>query len=154
MTRLIQPAADCEASILSASAAWEVLIPAGAIEVDLHNPDRPTIAKLRQAPVGTEVVFVDSGPVSNWRCRLFAARAGLRIRRTYLAFPSVRNALYVVDDDWCSVAWFWTRYLTAPPGRSHLQAPLTVALWVVRTPFVQRLITSVVAQRVVVGRRY
>jgi hypothetical protein len=152
MTRLVDLSVG-EAIKLTGSAAWKVVIPAGAIEVNLQRRDRLGEEAIRRMPAGTEVVLVDSGPASRWRCRRYAARAGLQIRRSYLAFPSVDQAFYVVEDDWCSVAWFWARYLTVPPGQSRLQAPLTLALWAVRPQFLQRLLSSAVAQRVVLGKR-
>jgi len=153
MKGLVDLPAEGGRSMLMDSAAWGVIIPPGAIEVNLQRPDRLAATAVSRTPAGTDVVLVDSGPASTWRCRRYAARAGLHIRRSYLAFPSVRQALYVVEDDWCSVAWFWARYLTVPPGRSRLQVPLTLVLWTVRAPFLQRLLASVVGQRVILGRR-
>jgi hypothetical protein len=135
---------------------WQVVAPAGAVRVDLSRSARLRRAQRRRVqamPVGTWVVLCDSIPGSRWRCRSFAARAGVRLDREYAALPSMRAPAYLVQDARESSSYFCSAVLTVPPGAAVLAGLLELLLRLVGALALQGLIGVLSPGRVAVGRR-
>ena len=89
---------------------------------------REQIAALRP---GAPVLLLANGPGARRRCRVFAASAGVRPHRAYLAFPSARAPAYLVEDHDASVRAFTRSVLIAPP-RARMAPAVEAAVTIVR----------------------
>lgn len=131
---------------------WRLLAPANALVVDV--PSRPlavrrTVALVRALPNGSPVILLDHRPGSR-RTRRIASASTLLIQREYIAVPSLRAAIMVVEDSSDSVRWTCRSLLTPPPGSTWAHAPVHAAVAVLRRcPW---LASRLAAGRVVVGR--
>ena len=104
---------------------------------------------MRALPPGSPVL-VWGGARS---CHRLARRAGIEVDREFIAIPSVRSPLYLVEDAPEPIDYFCSTLLTLPPGASIL-APLGEAfLAFVRTFRRSPWLGSVIPGRVLVGRR-
>jgi hypothetical protein len=133
-----------------------VIAPVGArlVEVDSGRVERRAALRgVGALPAGTPVVLCDPRPGARARCRRFAGRAGLVPRRSYLALPSLRRRLVLVEDQREPLRYACSALLAVPPGTTRLAAPLEAALVLLRLPVVWRLLGAVVPGRVVVGWR-
>jgi hypothetical protein len=133
-----------------------VIAPEGALRAEV--PARPSArrrleARLRAAPSGTPVVLCDPAPGSKLRCRRLAARAGVEPGREYLALPSLRKQLLLVEDSHEGVGYACKALLTVPSGVSVLAAPASALLGVLRVGVLWRLLSALAPGRVVIGRR-
>jgi hypothetical protein len=134
---------------------WTVLGPPGAVRLDLPRSavKRRAVQRIAEdLPAGTPIVLCSSAPGAMGRCRAFASRAGIRIDRAYLAFPSADAPAYLVDDAPAPVALFAKTILVAPPA-TRFSTPIAGALAVVRAFSPWRLLRVVAPGRVAVGRR-
>lgn len=112
---------------------WRHLLPAGTVQVRLGGrPGVRALATLRGLPSGTPVALVDQHLLSSWRVRRLADRSGVAVHREYLALPSLRAPVFVVQDTPQAVQWVCTSLLTVPPGVATLAAPVQLALTAVR----------------------
>jgi hypothetical protein len=134
---------------------WRVVSPPGAVVVELgRSPTAVAAARERVAglAVGTPVVLVSSAPGARRRSRSFASRAGVRLERHYLAFPSAATPAYLVADEAAPVRFFLRSVLIAPP-RTRLSALFELGLAVLRAVAPRRSLSSLAPGRVVVGWR-
>lgn len=140
----------------NSSLPLEVIAPTGARLVDVvpgRLERRAASREVGALPAGTPVVLCDPRPGARARCRRFAGRAGLVPGRTYLALPSLRRRLVLVEDGREPLRYACSALLAVPPGTTRLAAPLGAALVLLRLPVVWRLLGAVVPGRVVVGWR-
>jgi hypothetical protein len=134
---------------------WRVVSPPGAVVVELGRSDAAVAAaRERVAPLatGTPVVLVSSAPGARRRCRSFASRAGVRLERHYLAFPSAATPAYLVADETAPVRFFLTSVLIAPP-RTRLSGLFELGLMILRAVAPRRPVSALAPGRVVVGWR-
>jgi hypothetical protein len=102
--------------------------------------------------MGTPVVLVSSAPGARRRSRSFASRAGVRVERQYLAFPSVATPAFLVEDEAAPVHFFLRSVLIAPP-RTRLSGLFELGLPVLRAVAPRRSLCFLAPGRVVVGWR-
>ena len=129
--------------------------PAGCVYVDVDRSRRRRRRlerSIRDLPRGTAVVLGAASPGAVGRCQSVAARAGVKVDREYLAFPSAEAPAYLVEDASATVRLFIRTVLVAPPG-TRMLAPLEAAFAVLRALAPWRLMRFVAPGRVVVGRR-
>jgi hypothetical protein len=106
---------------------WRFLAGPGAVSC---RPGRGAARRALRAqvlalPPGTPVVLLGA----RGRCRRFAAESGVLIEAEYLAAPSVRAPLYLVQDVEETVLYFWSDLLVLPLAAPLLPlAALAVAL--------------------------
>jgi hypothetical protein len=133
----------------------ELIAPAGArlVVVPALVDRRVGWRAVGALPAGTPVVLCDPRPGARARCRRFASRAGLVPGRAYLALPSLRRRLVLVEDGREPLRYACSALLAVPPGTTRLAAPLAASLALLRLPVVWRLLGAVVPGRVVVGWR-
>jgi hypothetical protein len=107
---------------------------------------------VRDLPSGTPVVLFGSAPGAGRRCRRFASKTGIELKREYLAFPSAQAPAYLVEDAPASVKTFVKTVLVVPP-RAHLPAPAQAALTLLRRLSPWRPMRMIAPGKVVVGKR-
>ncbi len=130
-----------------AVAPWMALC--GDVAVEIRDPRFET---LRSVACGTTVVLVCDQPLSRWRLRRLASRAGMVIERELIAVPSTRSPVVLVDEAESAVAHFWNDVITVPPGPALASLPATVVLGLARAlPW--RWTGAIAPGRVVIGRR-
>jgi hypothetical protein len=111
-------------------ALWsELLAGAAPIPVPRHPGRlRRLAAELRARPPGTPVTIVDRGWWDGpWRWAL-ARRAGLALEREFVAVPSIRAPLFLVERGAHTRSYFARRLLAVPPGVTLGFGPLSAAL--------------------------
>jgi hypothetical protein len=135
---------------------WSVLGPPGAVQVDLPRSPaarRALVRDVRSLPAGSAVVLRDGVLASRWRCRRFAARAGVQVERQYVALPSVRSPAFLVEDGRRPLGYFCSAVLSVPPGVALLAAPVGLlsraAAWLARAG----LVGAIAPGRVAIGWR-
>jgi hypothetical protein len=131
---------------------WRLLAPADAAVVDL--PSRPlavrsTAERLRALPGGSPVILLDRRPASR-RTRRIALTSALTVDREYVALPSLRAAVVLVEDSRDSLVWTCRSLVTPPPGSTWAHGLVHVAVALLRR--YPRLASRLAAGRVVVGR--
>jgi len=133
-----------------------VLGPPDAVRIDLPRSRaarRALVGRVRALPVGSAVVLRDGVLASRWRCRRFAARAGVRVERQYVALPSARSPAFLVEDGRRPLGYFCSAVLSVPPGVALLAAPAGLlahaAAWLARAG----LVGAIAPGRVAVGWR-
>jgi hypothetical protein len=137
------------------AATWRVIDGGSAIQVQLprSSSEVAELADLvRGLPSGTSVALWDATRWSRRRCRRFAAGAEMEIASEYLAIPSLRSPLYLVEDAPETLRFFWSE-VAAVPFRSRFRVPADLALRLVRALSLWRWTALVLPERVVVGRR-
>jgi hypothetical protein len=117
-----------------------------------HAARRHFEQRLRDLPTGTAVVFAAGPPRAGARCRTTAARSGIVLERTYLAFPSSEAPAYLVEDAPAPARVFVKTVLAVPP-RSNSSVALLAAVRILRSIGTWRLLRLLSPGRVVVGRR-
>ena len=121
----------------------------GKDAVEIRDPRSPAVHSL--AP-GTTVVLLCDRPLSRWRLRRLAARAGVEVDRELIGVPSTRRPVVLLDDEESAVHHFWNDVVTVPPGLASGSLPATVALRIARTlPWAWT--GALLPGRVVIGRR-
>jgi hypothetical protein len=132
---------------------WGLLAPPEAVTVDVRPgllAVRRTAAELRALPAGTPVVLLDHRPGGRLRMRRIAATGSIVVDRQYVALPSLRRAIVVVEDTTDTLRWACWSLVTPPPGvtRAHALADAAVK-FLRRRPGAAG---SLAAGRVAVGR--
>jgi hypothetical protein len=132
---------------------WGLLAPREAVTVDVRSgllAVRRTAAELRALPAGTPVVLLDHRPGGRLRVRRIAATGSIVVDRQYVALPSLRRAIVVVEDSTDALRWACWSLVTPPPGvtRAHALADAAVK-FLRRRPGAAG---SLAAGRVAVGR--
>jgi hypothetical protein len=132
---------------------WGLLAPREAVTVDVRSgllAVRRTAAELRALPAGTPVVLLDRRPGGRLRARRIAATGSIVVDRQYVALPSLRRAIVVVEDSTDALRWACWSLVTPPPGvtRAHALADAAVK-FLRRRPGAAG---SLAAGRVAVGR--
>jgi hypothetical protein len=128
---------------------WRVVAPAGATKIDLGRGGEDDLGTVARVPAATPVVLVAGGVGAGRRCRAFAARHGIDVRREYIALPSAEAPAYLVENDPAPVRLFAQSVLAAPPGAA-LVVRLGVAL--LRLFPARASLRLLAPGRVVVGR--
>jgi hypothetical protein len=134
---------------------WKAVAAPGAARIDLRRGGAAALHRdSRQGGlvIGEEVVICTSAPGANRRCRRFAARAGLHIDRSYLAFPSAAAPAYLVEDSPEAIAVFARSVLVAPP-RARFALAIEVVLLVVRRLRLWWLVRLLAPGRLSVGSK-
>lgn len=119
---------------------WDVVTPSGAHWYAVaHTPARRhrLVAELHALPVGASVVLCDTWPLSTRRCRSIAAEAGIMQTRRYVALPTLRRAVALLQDE-PATAHYAATSLIAAPLRSTWAARCQRAI----LPLVRALLTS------------
>ena len=134
---------------------WKAVAAPGAARIDLRRGGAAALH--RDSPqgglaIGEEVVICTSAPGADRRCRRFAAGAGLKLDRSYLAFPSAAAPAYLVEDSPEAIAVFARSVLVAPP-RARFALAIEVVLLVVRGLRLWWLVRLVAPGRLAVGSR-
>jgi hypothetical protein len=110
---------------------WGLLAPREAVTVDVRSgllAVRRTAAELRALPAGTPVVLLDHRPGGRLRVGRIAATGSIVVDRQYVALPSLRRAIVVVEDSTDALRWACWSLVTPPPGvtRAHALADAAV----------------------------
>jgi len=108
--------------------------------------------RLRELPSGTDVILVAGTRGAGRRCRAVAARAGIAVERTFLAFPSADSPAYLVEDEPAPVRVFLKTILVAPP-RATRSLPMLAAVRTLRSLGTWRLVRTLAPGCLLVGRR-
>ena len=130
--------------LLASSEAVAVDIPPGLLAV------RRTAADLRALPAGTPVVLLDHRPGGRLRARRIAATGAITVDRQYVALPSLRRAIVVVEDSTDALRWACGSLVAPPPGVTWAHALIDAAIRFLRRR--PGTAGSLAAGRIVVGR--
>jgi hypothetical protein len=131
---------------------WRLLAPAGAVAVSIPpglRATRRTAAQLRDLPAGTPVVLLDHRPFGRLRARRIEATGTIVVDREYVALPSLRRAIVLVEDTADTLRWACHSLVTPPPGVTWAHAPIHLAVALLRR---RPGAAALAAGRVVVGR--
>jgi hypothetical protein len=134
---------------------WLAITTPGAVRVDLERSPRKRRAlerTIRDLQPGTAVVIGASPPRAIRRCRNFASAAGVALDRAYLALPSARTPAYLIEDDVAPLRLFADTLVATPP-RTRFSLLVGAALRLARVLKPWRLVRTIAAGSVVVGRR-
>jgi hypothetical protein len=131
---------------------WRLLAPADAAVVDV--PSRPfavrrTAARVRAMPGNSAVILLDHRPAS-LRTRRIANASALRVDREYVALPSLRAAVVVVEDSGGSLTWTCRSLIAPPPGLTWTHGFVHAAVALLRR--YPGLASRLAAGRIVIGR--
>jgi hypothetical protein len=132
---------------------WRLLAPREAVAVDVASgllAVRRTAAELRGLPAGTPVVLLDHRPGGRLRTRRIAATGAIVVDRQYVALPSLRRAIVVVEDTTDALRWACRSLVAPPPGVTWAHALTDTAVRFLRRR--PGAAGSLAAGRVVVGR--
>ncbi|HEY2129021.1 MAG TPA: hypothetical protein VGH77_17720 [Streptosporangiaceae bacterium] len=132
---------------------WRLLAPTGAMAVSVPpglRPVRRTAAELRALPAGTPVVLLDHRRGGRRRARRIAATGAIVVDREYVALPSLRRAILLVEDTADALRWACHSLLSPPPGVTWTHAPIHTAIALLRRR--PGAAAALAAGRVVVGR--
>lgn len=132
---------------------WRLLAPAGAVAVSIPRglrTIRRTAAQLRALPAGTPVVLLDHRPGGRLRARRIAATGAIVVDREYVALPSLRRAIVLIEDTADALRWACRSLVAPPPGVTWTHAPMHAAIAMLRRR--PGVAASLAAGRVVVGR--
>lgn len=132
---------------------WRVVGAPGAVRVELSlGSGGGGGERVRALPAGTPLVLAAAGPGALTRCRIFAARSGIRLEREYLAIPTARAPACLVEGAPGPVRAFLERILVAPHG-TVLDPALDLGIAALRAWNPWRLIRALAPGRIVVGVR-
>lgn len=132
---------------------WRLLAPAGVVAVSIPRGLRTihrTAAQLRALPAGTPVVLLDHRPGGRLRARRIAATGAIVVDREYVALPSLRRAIVLIEDTADALRWACRSLVAPPPGVTWTHAPMHAAIAMLRRR--PGVAASLAAGRVVVGR--
>jgi len=98
-------------------------------------------------------VLCDVAPASHGRGRRLASASGVAIEREYVAIPSLRRPLFILQDGPASARYFWTHVATVPPDVTRHAGLMSaiVRLTAVLAPW--RPFRRVLPTGVMIGRR-
>ena len=131
---------------------WGLLAPREAVAVNVQSGPlsvRRTAKELRALPAGTPVVLLDHRPGGRLRARRIAATGAIVVDRQYVALPSLRRAIVVVEDTTDALRWTCWSLVTPPPGVTWAHALTDAAVTFLRR---RPRAAGSLAGRVVVGR--
>jgi hypothetical protein len=133
---------------------WKAVAAPSAARIDLRRGGATSLHRSRQGGlgIGDEVVICTSAPGADRRCRRFAAAAGLKLERSYLAFPSAAAPAYLVEDSPEAIALFARSVLVAPP-LARFALAIEVVLLVVRRLRLWWLVRLMAPGRLAVGSK-
>lgn len=130
-----------------AIAPWLALCGEDVVEIRA-----PRLSAVRSTRPGVTVVLLSDRPLSRWRLRRLAGRAGIEIDRELIAVPSTRHPVVLLDEAESAVRHFWDDVVTVPPGLALSSLPASVVLRLARSlPW--RWTGAVAPGRVLIGRR-
>lgn len=144
---------------------WEVAVPVDAqwyLVPHTRKGQAHLVKSLGALEPGSCVVLCDAWLLSRSRCRLIASRSAVTVTREYLALPTLRHAIALVQDDRGIAKYFAERLLAARPGsslRARTEALLVPIVRVVLTSRLRRIafgrivLGRVVPERAVLGAR-
>jgi hypothetical protein len=135
---------------------WRLLDPGEATRIRLpisRRARRASERRLGELPIGTNVILVADARGGGRRCRAAAARAGIAVERTYLAFPSAAAPAYLVEDEPAPVRVFLKTILVAPPRAARWSLPMLAAVRILRSLGTWRLVRTLAPGCLLVGRR-
>ena len=107
---------------------------------------------MRDLDAGTHVALCAAAPGAARRCRALASRAGVDIKREYLALPSAAAPGYLIETAPSTIDLLIETVLVTPPG-TRLAPALDAGYRIVRRAKPRRLIEAMAPGRIVVGRR-
>ncbi len=81
------------------------------------SPDQDSVARLEPLPSGSPVAVCASGPGNRARLLRAGGQGDVCFDRVYLAVPTLRSPIVLVEDSPAAVRFFLTRVLTVPPSR-------------------------------------
>lgn len=119
---------------------WGVVMPPGTRWYGVpHTPAsrRRLVAELRGLPVGAAVVLCDTWPLSARRCRSIVAEAGITQTRRYVALPTLRRAVALIQDDPITAHYAASSLVAAPLRYSWAARCQRLIL-----PLIRRLLAS------------
>jgi hypothetical protein len=108
---------------------------------------------LRALPAGAHVVLCDVAPAFRGRSRRLASASGVAIEREYVAIPSLRRPLFILQDAPASARYFWTQVATVPPGVARYAGLMSAIVRLIALLAPWGLIGRIVPGRVTMGRR-
>lgn len=135
---------------------WHYVVPAGALAVPVPAGPRARaelVRRLAGLASGAPVALLAGRPGSRRRLHAVAAAAGVSVEREYLALPSLRSALFVVEDEPATVGWFARTLLAVPPGTAALAGPGHLGVRLARRPRLAPWLGRLAPGRILVGRR-
>ncbi len=135
------------ATIVPAGAPWRWVAESSTTWASPHHD---SVARLGPLPSGSPVAVCVSGPGNRSRLRRTGGRAEVCFDHVYLAVPTLRRPIVLVEDSSTAVQFFLTRVLTVPPSRFPALASAAVsAARLVPASWLRRLAWS----RIGVGSR-
>lgn len=108
---------------------------------------RATALAVRRLPAGSDVVL--RGRSSS--VKAVARAAHVRVTRELIALPSLRTAMYLVDDHAAPVSFLCNDILSVPPGVVTLVGPANALLRAVAFATRWRLARALLRSRVLIG---
>lgn len=130
---------------------WRLLAPSGATVIGLSDGPlaaRRAAARVRALPAGSPVVLLDHRRGSR-RARRAIAASGCTLDREYIALPSLRSAMMIVEDAPNTLRFACRSLAAAPPGLALAHGPAHLAIWMLRRH--PRLASRLAAGRIVIG---
>ncbi len=134
---------------------WRLLTSPGTLRLDLSGSaaERSRLRqRTRTLPAGTAVALCCRAVGSRWRCRRFAADAGIEVLREYLVIPSAVSPTCYVEDTPPALRFFLTDLLTLPRGSAAIAAVLEAVKKTAGLVFPSALVGAVTPIRIVLGR--
>jgi hypothetical protein len=131
---------------------WRLLAPANAAVVDIPSGPfavRRTAGLVRAVPGNSAVILLDRRPASR-RTRRIAKASAMTVEREYVALPSLRAAIVVVEDSRDPLTWTCRSLITPPPGSTWAHGLMHAGVAMLRR--YPRLASRLAAGRIVVGR--
>lgn len=98
-------------------------------------------------------MLCDGAPASRGRGRRLASASGVAIEREYVAIPSLRRPLFILQEGPASARYFWTHVATVPPGVTRHAGLISAIVQLTTLLGPWRLIGRIVPARVTIGRR-
>ena len=134
---------------------WRLLTDAKTLQVDLpasSTAQRRLCEEIRALPTGTRIIVCSNAMGSRWRCRRFAAAAGITLLREYVAIPSAQAPTYYVEDTPQALRYFFSHVLALPFGGAATSAAFAAAKAAAGFVFPAALPGAVAPARIVLGR--
>jgi hypothetical protein len=132
---------------------WRLLAPAEAVTLEIPSgllAVRRTAAELRALPAGTPVILLDHRPGGRLRTRRIAATGAIMVDQQYVALPSLRRAIVMVEDTADALRWACRSLVAPPPGVTWTHALIDAGVKFLRRR--PAAAGALAAGRVVVGR--
>jgi hypothetical protein len=135
---------------------WRVVVPAGAVELDLPRKSwehRVVLGQLRCLAADSVVALRSDAMGSAWKSRSLLGRAGLRLEREYVALPGFDGPGFLIEADHSAFRHFFLEQIAVPSGawvdvflvRLLSRLASTAGMW--------RIAASLARARLVIARR-